>query len=114
MVTLKCSLREHSLAEAGGSSNDRAGGPVVAFGISRWNGTTAFVGTPVLPEAAFVGALSALLHQRRSCWLEERWITDDPLLPFNTGPVNGRKARESGLPLKTSIAPSAAALGTWR
>ena len=31
----------------------------------------------------------------------------DPLLPFEVGPVNGRKARESGLRLKASVAPKA-------
>ena len=30
----------------------------------------------------------------------------DPLLPFKIGPVNGRKAQESGLRLQASVAPS--------
>jgi hypothetical protein len=40
---------------------------------------TAMARTPLLPEATPVGALSA---QRRSCWLEERWVAVDPSLPF--------------------------------
>jgi hypothetical protein len=35
----------------------------------------------------------------------------DPLLPFKIGPVNGQKARESGLWLKAWVAPEAGILG---
>jgi hypothetical protein len=35
----------------------------------------------------------------------------DPLLPFKIGPVNGREAPESGLPLTASVAPRADAQG---
>jgi hypothetical protein len=54
------------------------------------------------------------VNQQRVATASDFFNKIDPLLPFNTGPVNGRKALESGLPLKTSIAPSAAVLGTWR
>ena len=54
--------------------------------------------TPVLPEAVPAGTLSAL--QRPSRYAQQSTGALDPELPFEIGPMNGRKARESGLRLK--------------
>ena len=58
--------------------------------------------TAVVPEAAPVGALSALLRRssRRSTM-----TALDPLLPFKIGSMNGREGRGSRLQLKASVAP---------
>jgi hypothetical protein len=59
---------------------------------SQWNDCYGEDSSP--SEAIRQGALSA---RRRTSWLQERSINDDPLLPFKIGPVKEREARESGL-----------------
>jgi hypothetical protein len=59
---------------------------------------------PVLRKVTSVGALSA---QSDGSGRKQRTQSLGPSLPFKIGPMNERKARESGFQLGVSIAPSA-------
>jgi hypothetical protein len=57
--------------------------------------------TAVVPEAVYVGALSALLRPSSA---RPSTTAVDPKLPFEVGPTNNRYAPESGLRPNASVA----------